>query len=78
MTKSEYMSNIYIGKHEKHRYCVGRMTDKDSDVEYSIVYGREELDNLLEGCWDWSIYDLTTDTLLIETSEVTARKEVPA
>ena len=78
MTKSEYMSNVYIGKHEKHVYCIGRKVDKDSPVEYFVVCGRKERDDLLQGCWDWSIYDLTADKLLIETSEVPSRKEVPA
>ena len=78
MTRSEYVSNVYVGKHEKHLCVVGRKVNKDSAVEYMTAYGREELDNLLDGCWDWSIYDLTTNTLLIETSDVPARKEVPA
>ena len=70
MTKSEYMSNVYVGKHEKHTYLIGLKINKNSDVMYHIAYGMEELNNWIDNSYDWSIYDVTTGEILRASTNI--------
>ena len=76
MTKSEYMSNVYVGKHEKHTYLVGFMANKNSDVIYRIAYGTEELNHLVDSSYDWAIYDVTAGEILSTSENIPLRKEI--
>ena len=60
MTKEEYVSNVYIGKHEKHKYKVWRVLGPGGPQEEIIVNGKEELKDSIAHTWDYEITDLTT------------------
>lgn len=61
MTKTEYVSNVYVGKHEKHDYQV-TMLNPDVD-EMFTVKGKQSLFDLCQALFDqdvkYFIYDLT-------------------
>ena len=60
MTKEDYVSKVYVGKHEKHKYKVWRVLGPAGPEEDIIVYGKEELKEAITGTWDYEAIDLTT------------------
>ena len=60
MTKQEYDANVYIGKHEPHKYQVYRRREPLGDNETVIVIGKAAVKAAINGCWDVLITDLYT------------------
>ena len=60
MTREDYVSKVYIGKHQKHEYKVWRVLGPGGPQEEIIVNGKEELKDSITGTWDYEITDLTT------------------
>ena len=71
MTKGDYVSNVYIGKHEKHKYHVSVWKQNNQAVELHVVYGTEALKELLSGCYDWQVNDITTGECNITVPNLT-------
>lgn len=64
MTREEYMSKVYVGKHEKHKYKICRVLKPFGFEETIYVYGRQ------------AVKDAAKDTLDIKIKDCTTGKEV--
>ena len=52
------LPDVYIGKHAKQYYNVYRVLTAIGPEERLTVYGLEEAENAIKGCWDWEVTDM--------------------
>ena len=60
MDRKEYVSNVYVGKHEPHTYEVWRVLSAIGPQETITVTGKQALREAVDDCWDYEVTDLTT------------------
>lgn len=75
MTKQDYTSKVYVGKHEKHEYRVWRVHGPAGPVEVITVHGKQELNNAVVGMWDYEVADITAGEQLDNCYSVTATEK---